>query len=51
LPGKSHIIPWMEEEMALFKNLDPSRGGAKAPARPRKDSERGEFAGYGFADK
>jgi hypothetical protein len=29
LPGKSHIIPLMEEEMALIKSLIPSRDGAR----------------------
>ena len=51
MPGKSHIIPWMEEEMTLLKSLIPSRGGAAAPARPEKDSKRGEFADCGISDK
>jgi hypothetical protein len=29
LPGKSHIIPLMEEEMALFKSLVPPWDGAR----------------------
>ena len=51
MPGKSHIIPWMEEEMALFKSLVPSRGGAKAPVRHERDLKRGEFADCVIADK
>ncbi len=37
--------------MALFKRLIPSRGGAGAPARPEKETKRGEFADCGIADK
>ena len=51
LPGKSHIIPWMEKEMTLFKSLIPSRGGATAPARPEKDWKYGEFADCVIADR
>jgi hypothetical protein len=35
----------MEDEMALFKSLIPSRGGAKAPVRPDE-----EVTCSGFAD-
>ena len=37
--------------MTLFKSLGPSRGGAKAPVRPEKDSKRGKFADCGIEDK
>ena len=51
MPGKSHIIPWMEEEMTLFKILVPSRGGANAPVRPERDLKRGESADCVIADR
>ena len=51
MPGKSHIIPWMEEEMTLFKSLVPSRGGAGAPVRPERGLKRGESADCVIADR
>jgi len=44
LPGKSHIIQRMEEEMALFRSLIPSRDGTKAPVRPEKEAKCAGFA-------
>jgi hypothetical protein len=41
----------MEEEMALFKSLIPSRDGAKAPVRPEKEVKCGGFADCIIADK
>jgi len=51
LPGKSHIIPLMEEEMALFKSLVPSRDEAKARVRPEKEMECSGFADCVIADR
>ena len=47
-PGKSHIIERMEEEVALFKILIPSRDGAKAPVGPEPQKE---VKSSGFADR
>jgi hypothetical protein len=41
----------MEEEMALFKSLIPSRDGAKAPVRTEKEAKCGGFADCIIADK
>lgn len=51
MPGKSHIIPLMEDEMALFKSLIPSRDGAKAPVRPDKEATCDGFADCVIADR
>ena len=51
MPGKSHIIPLMEEEMTLFKSVIPSRGGVSAPVRPEKEAKCGGFADCIIADR
>lgn len=51
MPGKSHIIPLMEEEMALFKSLVPSRDEAKVRVRPEKETECSGFADCVIADR
>jgi hypothetical protein len=50
LPGKSHIIERMREDMARFKSLIPSRGRAKAPVRPDREVKCSEFADCIIAD-
>jgi len=41
----------MEEEMALFKSLVPSRDEAKVRVRPEKEMECGGFADCVIADR
>jgi len=41
----------MEEEMAIFKSLIPSRGWAKAPVRPEKEGKCGGFVVRVIADR
>jgi hypothetical protein len=41
----------MEDEMALFKSLIPSRDGAKAPVRPDMEATCGGFADCVISDR
>jgi len=50
MPGKSHIIPLMEEEMTLFKSLVPPGDRAKGPFHPDTERTPGGFADSIAAD-
>ena len=46
-----YFIQRMEEEMALFKSLVPSRDEAEARVRPEKEMECSGFADCVIADR